>query len=828
MGVVFSTKSSSKKPNQKNVMARTLLLFLFSSILAHSFSPELSRVEPRGGKLGSEIQIQLYGNRLKETQELLLYHKGLTVKSLSPSEDGKSVKAVIAIAPDAPLGEHPMRLRCKDGLTYMRTFWVGQFPTVMEARSEDKKRDLNNTFKKPQKIDLNVTVQGVADREDDDYYQVQCKKGQRLSVEVEAMRLGRVMFDPYVAILDENRFELAVNDDSPLLKRDCAASIIVPEDGPYTVVVRESSYEGSTASQYRIHIGNFPRPRAIFPPAAKPGEEIEFTFIGDAKGDLKKKIKVGNHPFSAFIEDGGLSSPSGNSVHISPLDYLSETEPNENFKQAYPLTNPPSAPIAFHGILSSNNDKDWFRFQAKKGEKLRFQILARQLRSPLDSLISIRQATDNKYLIANDDQTGGIPDSRLDYEIPADGEYVLEVRDQLKRGGPDFVYRVEIQNRAPSISATLPKADRVDTQKHKMIQIPRGNRLAIVPNIVRSNIGCDIDFHAPNLPEGIVSKSYTVPRSLSSFPILFEAKSDAPVKGGLYSFEIEDPKTKLKGPFTEKISHLYVNNQGDYHITNTEKLSIAIIEEAPFHLELFAPPVPLVRNGTMTLKITANRANDFNKKIKVKLPWKPPGIGAPNEVEIPEGKNEVSLTLNANNDAPINDWKILVTGESITKKGTVRVSSQFADLKTSEPFVNLTIAMAATNPGKNTNVVASVDHLEPFTGEARVILQALPHGVKSNEKMITTTSAEVTFPLEVANDAHKGKHANLFCQVIITKDGHPIPHNVGQGGTLRIDPPPPAPKKKIEAKATPVKTEQKVAPKKPLSRLEQLRQSQKK
>ena len=809
-------------------MARTLLLFLFSSILAHSFSPELSRVEPRGGKLGSEIQIQLYGNRLKETQELLLYHKGLTVKSLTPSEDGKSVKAVIAIAPDAPLGEHPMRLRCKDGLTYMRTFWVGQFPTVMEARSEDKKRDLNNTFKKPQKIDLNVTVQGVADREDDDYYQVQCKKGQRLSVEVEAMRLGRVMFDPYVAILDENRFELAVNDDSPLLKRDCAASIIVPEDGPYTVVVRESSYEGSTASQYRIHIGNFPRPRAIFPPAAKPGEEIEFTFIGDAKGDLKKKIKVGNHPFSAFIEDGGLSSPSGNSVHISPLDYLSETEPNENFKQAYPLTNPPSAPIAFHGILSSNNDKDWFRFQAKKGEKLRFQILARQLRSPLDSLISIRQATDNKYLIANDDQTGGIPDSRLDYEIPADGEYVLEVRDQLKRGGPDFVYRVEIQNRAPSISATLPKADRVDTQKHKMIQIPRGNRLAIVPNIVRSNIGCDIDFHAPNLPEGIVSKSYTVPRSLSSFPILFEAKSDAPVKGGLYSFEIEDPKTKLKGPFTEKISHLYVNNQGDYHITNTEKLSIAIIEEAPFHLELFAPPVPLVRNGTMTLKITANRANDFNKKIKVKLPWKPPGIGAPNEVEIPEGKNEVSLTLNANNDAPINDWKILVTGESITQKGTVRVSSQFADLKTSEPFVNLTIAMAATNPGKNTNVVASVDHLEPFTGEARVILQALPHGVKSNEKMITTTSAEVTFPLEVANDAHKGKHANLFCQVIITKDGHPIPHNVGQGGTLRIDPPPPAPKKKIEAKATPVKTEQKVAPKKPLSRLEQLRQSQKK
>ena len=808
-------------------MAHTLLLFLFTSILAQGFSPELSRVEPRGGRVGSEVQIKLYGSRLYDPQELLLYNKGLTVKSLIPSKDGKSVKAIIAIGSDAPLGEHPMRLRCKSGLTYMRTFWVGQFPTVMEARSEDNKRDLNDTFKEPQKIDLNVTVQGVADREDDDYYQVQCKKGQRLSVEVEAMRLGRVMFDPYVAILDENRFELAVNDDSPLLKRDCATSIIVPEDGPYTVVIRESSYEGNSSSQYRLHIGNFPRPRAIFPPAAKPGEEIEFTFIGDSKGNLKKKIKVGHQAFSAFIEDGGLISPSGNSVHISPLDYLNEIEPNETFKQAYPLKNPPKAPVAFHGILSNKDDKDWFRFQAKKGEKLRFQVLARQLRSPLDSLISIRQASDNKYLIANDDQTGGIPDSRLDYEIPADGNYVLEVRDQLKRGGPDFVYRIEIQNRVPSISATIPKADRVDTQKHKMIHVPRGNRLAIVPNIARSNIGCDINFHAPNLPEGISVKSHTVPRSLSSFPILFEAKADASIEGGLYSFEIEDPKTKLKGPFTEKISHLYVNNQGDYHITNTDKLSVAIIEEAPFHLELFVPPVPLVRNGTMTLKITAKRANDFNKKIKVKLPWKPPGIGAPTEVEIPEGKNEVSLTLNASKDAPINDWKILVTGESVTDQGTVRVSSEFAELKTSEPFVNLTIAMAATNPGKNTNVVATVDHIESFTGEARVILHALPHGVKSNEKKITTNSTEITFPLEVAKDARKGKHANLFCQVIITKDGHPIPHNVGQGGTLRIDPPPPAPKKKPEAKETPVKTVQKEAPKKPLSRLEQLRQSQK-
>lgn len=804
-------------------MIRAFAILIASALCAAAFTPDLRYVQPRGGKLGTEVEVQFQGNRLYEPQEVLLYKKGITVKSLEKGKDHKSAKAVLVIAPDAELGEHPMRLRCKSGITYMRTFWVGQFPTVMEARTEDGKRDLNNEFNEPQKINLHTTVQGWADREDADYYQVQAKKGDRLSVEVEGMRLGRVMFDPYVAILDKNRFELAVSDDSALLKRDCATSIIVPEDGPYTILVRESAYGGSRDCEYRLHVGNFPRPTAVYPPAAKPNEEVEFTFIGDPGGDIKAKIKTPAETFAAFAKTGQFSSPSGNVVEISPLDYLNETEPNEGSKGAIPTSNPPSAPFAFHGILSKKEDKDWFRFAAKKGQNLRIQVFARSLRSPLDSVLILRNAKDGKQIASNDDQTNGIPDSRIDFKVPEDGEYLLNIRDQLYRSGPDYVYRIEVANRVPEISLTLPSANRNDTQLDKMINIPRGNRLAIAPNITRSNIGCDITFHAPKLPNGVSVKTPAVPRSLGNFPILFEAKADAPVGGGLYSLEIEDPKTKLRGPFKETISHVYVNNQGDYQVTKTNELSIAVIEEAPFHLDLFAPPVPIVRNGTMNLKVTARRAEGFNKKIKVTLPWKPPGIGAPNEVDIPEGKNEVILTLNAKADAPISDWQLLVTGQSDTDKGRVRVSSGFVDLKVSEPFLNVAIEMAATNPGVNTNLIAKVEQLQEFQGDARVVLHALPHGVSSEEKNINTKSAEITFPLKVADDARKGKHANLFCQVIVTKDGHPIPHNVGHGGTLRIDPPPPAPKKPEKKEDAP-KVVSKPAAKKPLSRLEQLRQ----
>ena len=316
-------------------MIRAFAILIASALCAAGFSPVLNLIEPRGGKRGTEIEIQLIGDQLFEPQELLLYKEGITVKSLEKGSDPKSAKAILVIAPDAELGEHPIRLRCKSGLTYMRTFWVGQFETVMEARSEDNKRDLNNEFNEPQKIALNVTVQGFADQEDADYYQVEAKKGDRLSVEVEGMRLGRVMFDPYVAILDKNRFELAVSDDSALLKRDCATSIIVPEDGPYTILVRESAYEGSPSCQYRIHVGSFPRPTGIYPPAAKPNEDVEFTFIGDPGGEIKTTIKTPAESFSAFASAGGSFSPSGNPVHISPLNYLNESEPNEGRRRPF-------------------------------------------------------------------------------------------------------------------------------------------------------------------------------------------------------------------------------------------------------------------------------------------------------------------------------------------------------------------------------------------------------------------------------------------------------------------------------------------------------------
>jgi hypothetical protein len=807
---------------------RTFMGGLVSVLLALpslAFTPTIGTIQPRGGQRGTEITLHLGGDRLYEPQEILLYQPGITVTNLEKAGDQhKAVKATITIAPDAPLGEHLLRLRCKGGVTYQRSFWVGQYPTVMEKRSEDGGRDLNSNFNEPQEIAINQTVQGVADREDADYYLLQCKKGQRLSVEVEGMRLGRILFDPYVAILNKDRFELAASDDTALLFRDCAASIVVPEDGPYTVLVRESSYQGTGACQYRLHVGEFPRPTAVYPPGVRPGDSLEFTFVGDPTGNLVSKLEIPRERqiFRAFIRNGEWFAPSGIPVRISPLPYHNEVEPNEGSKEATPPEAPP-VPVAFHGIVSKKEDKDWFRFAAKKGQKLRARVFARQLRSPLDPYIIVRKEGDSKQIGNNDDAGNGDPDSRLDFEIPEDGIYNINIRDQLYSSGPDYTYRIEIAERSPSLSATLPYATRNDSQKWKMICVPRGNRVGRVVNLSRSNIGCDLDLDAANLPSGVSLDRDTAPRSINTMPVIFEAAPEAEIAGALYHLHVKDPKSGLTGAFTESIHHIEVNNAGTFHSYHDERISIAVIEEAPFELNLEVPPVPLIKNGNMNLKITAKRHPDFKEAIKITLPWRPPGVSAPSSVTIPKEKNEAVMGINANGGAAVAKWRIFVTGEATCSKGPLFVSSSLQPIEIADPYVGGKIELAATELGQNTDLVCTIAVHKEFEGEAQINLNGLPHGVSTEELTINKESKEITFPLAVSKEAKKGKTSNIFCSVVITENGHPIRGTAMGGGVLRIDPPPPAPKKPVVAKKEPPKPAETKPVKKRLSRLEQLR-----
>jgi len=136
----------------------------------------------------------------------------------------------------------------------------------------------------------------------------------------------------------------------------------------------------------------------------------------------------------------------------------------------------------------------------------------------------------------------------------------------------------------------------------------------------------------------------------------------------------------------------------------------------------------------------------------------------------------------------------------------------------------MSLDLAATGQGKDTAMLAKVEMLKPFDGEASVELLGLPHGATTPILKFAKDQTELTFPITVAADAAVGKHNGVFCRVHVPENGTTILHQAAMGGTLRIDKPAPAPVAKADAPPEKPDAQAKAGTTKPLSRLEQLRQ----
>jgi hypothetical protein len=784
-------------------------------------SPVLNGIAPRGVQRGTEAVLLLNGARLSDAKDLFLYQTGVTVTKLEVVNDNQ-LKVSLKVAPDAALGEYLARVRTASGITELRTFWVGALPIVDE-------KEPNNDLATAQKVALNITIHGTVENEDVDYYAFEAKKGQRVSAEIEAMRLGTTMFDPYLAILDSKRFELATADDTPLLGQDACCSVIIPADGTYYVQVRESAYGGNGACQYRLHLGNFPRPTAVTPAGGKPGEEIEVTFLGDPTGPIKQKVKlpttVPPGRFGLFAQDTGGISPSPVPFRLSDLPNVIESEGNINHATA---TKAGELPLALNGVIAKEKEVDHYGVTAKKGQVFDVHCYARRLGSPLDSVMTI-SALNGGAIIANDDAIG--PDSYFRWTVPADGEYVLTVTDHLGKGGVNYFYRVEFTAVRPKLSVTLPKVDLFGySQDRQTLTVPRGNRMATMVVANRVDIGGDLTLGADGLPAGIALSADTMPAGLNAVPVVLEATPEAPVAGtlGQLTASLADPKTPLKGGFEQSIILVGVPNQGVYWKQEVDRAAVAVGEEVPFKVSIVEPKAPMVQNGSMNLKIVAERKNGFKGAITIYPLFNPPGVGSAASAVIPEGANETVLPMNAAPNAQARKWKTAVIATAECGKGPVWVSSQLATFEVAAPFVAFTMERSAGEQGKPTEMFCKISHTTPFEGSATVKLVGLPPKVTAPDVQMTKETKEIAFKLAVDPTSPPGQHNNVFCQVFVTHLGETVLHNVG-GTQLRIDVPiPPKPNEVAKPMVTvpPPMVKPTDPPVKRLTRLEQLRKEQ--
>ncbi|MBI2929533.1 MAG: PPC domain-containing protein [Verrucomicrobia bacterium] len=142
----------------------------------------------------------------------------------------------------------------------------------------------------------------------------------------------------------------------------------------------------------------------------------------------------------------GLSNPL--TVNVSDIPEILELEPNNSTNEAQVV----ELPVGLSGVIHEAAQIDWFRFKASKGRRLIFDVQANRRGAPLDPSLGLFDVNGKELARGEDDH--GL-DSFIDFTVPEDGEYFLQMRDFRYQGGGDYKYHL-VAGELPYLDGLFP------------------------------------------------------------------------------------------------------------------------------------------------------------------------------------------------------------------------------------------------------------------------------------------------------------------------------------------------------------------------------------
>lgn len=305
----------------------------------------------------------------------------------------------LEISPDAKPGRREFRLVGRGQISDPLPFYIDTAPEINEPRyTPPGIPHPRGEFKVP------AVLNGQILPGESDLFEFNANKGDVFTFSVRARALVPFLgdgvpghFQVVLEVLNEKK-RLVASADDHYFDPDPELVFRAPEDGRYTLRVRDALYRGREDFVYRIRVQRG-RPKVILP---QPDSSLGGPWISDP----------------------------GAARELTPPVFM-------RFK----LTRPGASIVR--------------RFRAEAGEKLEFEVLARCLNSPLDTRMKLI-GPDGKVLAAVDDvkrpRIGTIlhqADPRFEVAIPADGVYTLEIADTSGTGGPEAFGYLRIVRAAP-------------------------------------------------------------------------------------------------------------------------------------------------------------------------------------------------------------------------------------------------------------------------------------------------------------------------------------------------------------------------------------------
>lgn len=530
--------------------------------LAVAAPPSVTSLFPPGVPRGATTQVQATGTLDPWPLNVWCDREGVSIVT-----GKKKGELSITVADDVPPGVVLVRLYNSEGASALKPLMIGHLPEMNE-------KEPNDAVSQAQKIDseqlaaAGVTINGRYDKSGDvDAYAVQLRAGQTLVAAIESnFTLGKKA-DPSLQVASERGFVQAHNDDARGM--DPMVIFTAPADGTYLVRTfcfpaepnSTIQYAGGADLLYRLTLSTAgyidhvmpmavsqdqstkveprgwnldglqpltvtqPQPQANDDQASREaGEKAEEK--KEEKATQEKAAKADETTIAIAGDTAVLYWPkSAGVVTVPRVPYpvVLEKEPNNDIAQAESI----QWPVVVSGTIGTADDRDFYRFQAARGDNLSMKVDSWKLGYELDVHLTLRDES-GKVIRELDDTVRDQREADLVYRFTAAGQYILEVRDLYHHGGPRYPYRLTIAPAEPDYSLSV-AADRFTIPADKPLEIP--------VTVTRTNgFAGEITVRVANLPEGVECepvKSAPTGDSAKSVKLVLKATEGAKINGPL-------------------------------------------------------------------------------------------------------------------------------------------------------------------------------------------------------------------------------------------------------------------------------------------------------
>jgi hypothetical protein len=473
------------------------------------------------------------------------------------------------------------------------------------------------------------------------------------------------------------------------------------------------------------------------PPPAQPPARVESSSGGISTvaetnpNRIVAKLSVASEAALGLRElriagPEGVSNPLN--IAVSPLPEFAEKSDATSLDKAQIQ----SIPFAVTAKINAPDEIDFYRFSAKKGQRVILETIAQRLGSQLDSSLVVLDQN-GRELARNEDAVGN--DSVLEFVAPDNADYIAQIRDYRARGGNEFNYRLLVSF-APYVTGAYPiGARRGETADVELFgyNLQGAEKMKLQIDPATSGSQQELRAVSPNgpsnpfpfvisdLPQFLEQEPNSSPTHANSvsLPGAINGRIQNAKDYDAFKFRVEtnqrfvfevaaqrygSPLDALLTLTDERGNVLQRNDDangpdaridqtfaaaGEYILFIEDLLErggreftyrISATQPAPgFEVKLVNDTARLPRGGRAPIRCEVTRANGFNDPIRISAKNLPPGLHAESLVLTANDPGAGLLFISAASDAPLGSATIeLSATATIAGKNVSRPVKTFA------------------------------------------------------------------------------------------------------------------------------------------------------